>query len=825
MGSLDNFPYQALLNGINDIWVLKEIPSEHDAIIDNLKGDPGYVPDPRASAAFFNNALRKDADNNVITAGQPLNDDGVYYTIDNNSPGLFVCSVLNADNEPLGVGTLNNITVFPNNKGSVSYNIYNFYVVVDDTTETLTVKACGVAVRYIGTYEGESVSSVIVSPFPQAVVDVFKNIVEIRGLSNFYGIITTQLKYSNGFKITTLPDEVMRNKVPLDGAMSGYWEQSVLPCDLEFSDSYDKNGRYRYIVSAITTYTWADGLQSQAAILSNIFNSYKEIGSDMLRLTVNGEYTNGADLSPVDLDNGLVDGREINFSGGKLKLRYQSTYGASDWYFDLYNANNQVVDTWHLNGTSNPTVNTYIGGAYSAVYNAYLVKYGSKYYVASMIQGGQISDANDNTIRTNEYNMCDVFAIVHEFNTDANQLLENGTETIIDYDPEHIDENSPEASTGDDQTDNYDRESQWRRGEGAGSNEGIRHNGSEIINASDLEKTASDETPHGSSPPESGPNRIITPINSGAIKAFVINDPDVMAAFMGELNSDDFGTLLTKYFSNPMDVFISLHRCITPAITAGESKYLHYGLWTSQHALPVLNQEKYDVFMGYKNLREYCNSFKDYPPFCNYYIYLPYIGIRPMDGKIIAGKEISLYYHIDVLTGDILAELRAYNASSGHDDTIYYWTGNTLAAMPLKSTDYSSMISGLISTVIGVGTAAATGNVLGALPALAGAKGGIHPDISVIGTVTGSTCFCMPSQPYIIREMPQESNKYPENYNRLNGRPSNLGSTIGKSYSATSNRYLIFSEADLPYINNSATSATEDELLELKRLLMEGVYV
>ena len=395
----------------------------------------------------------------------------------------------------------------------------------------------------------------------------------------------------------------------------------------------------------------------------------------------------------------------------------------------------------------------------------------------------------------------------------------------VDYDPEHIDENSPEASTGDDQTDNYDRESQWRRGEGAGSNEGIRHNGSNIINASNLEKTVADETPHASSPPEMGPNRIITPINSGAIKAFIINDPDVMAAFMGELNSDDFGTLLTKYFSNPMDVFISLHRCITPAITPGDSKYLHYGLWTSQHALPVLNQEKYDVFMGYKNLAELCNSFKDYPPFCNYYIYLPYIGIRPIDGKIIAGKEISLYYHIDVLTGDILAELRMFNADSGHDDTCYYWTGNTLAAMPLKSTDYSSMISGLISTVIGVGTAAATGNVFGALPALAGAKGGIHPDISVIGTVTGSTCFCMPSQPYLIREMPQESNKYPENYNRLQGRPSNLGSTIGKSYSATSNRYLIFTEADLPYINNSATSATEDELLELKRLLMEGVYV
>ena len=549
------------------------------------------------------------------------------------------------------------------------------------------------------------------------------------------------------------------------------------------------------------------------------------MGSDLLRLTADGQYTNGADLSQTDLDHGLVANRVINFEGGYFKIRNEYTYGATNWYYDLYNANNQLIDTWHLNGTSMPISGTYAGGTYNAVYNAYLVRFNGSYYIASMIQGGRIIDANGNRIRTNEYNMADVFALVYKFNNNAQELLENGTETKIEYDPEHIDENSPEASTGNDQSKNYDRESQWRRGEGAGSNEGIRHNGSEIINGSDLENSLADETPHASSPPESGSGRIPTPLNSGAIKAFVISDPDVLADFMSELNSDDFGTKLTKYFSNPMDVFISLHRCIAPAITPGASKYLTYGLWHSQHSLPVLDQEMYDVNMGFINLGEITNSFKDYPPFCQYYIYLPYIGIKPIDGKIVAGKELNLYYHINVLTGDILAELRMYNASSGHNDTCYYWTGNTLASMPLKSTDYSSMISGLVGTVIGAGAAVATGNPLGILGALSGLKGAVHPDIDMLGSVTGSTTYALPSQPYIIRVTPQESNKYPENYNRLQGRPSNIGSVIAESTSPTSNHYIIFSESDLSTIKNNLASATEDELLEVQRLLREGVYV
>ena len=821
MGSINNYPYQALI-GNSELWCFGAEPSAMDSLISNRKADNiGYTPDPRASAEFFNKALRKQGDT-VINPATPLNAAGDYYEIDNSTESIFTVSLRHSDDTPIDVAVLNNYTI----NGELTYQRYNFYVVVDTSTEPVSVKACGIAAEYTGTHEGNIVTSVLATPFTSAAaLTLFNEIVTIRETSNFYGVVTTQLAYSNGFKITTLPGSVMSGKVPLDGSLSGTWEQSVLPCDLEYPDDYDKNGRYRYIVDPITSYTWADGLQSQGAVLNKIFASYPDMGSDLLRLTSDGQYTNGADLSETDLNNGLVANRVIDFQGGKFKIRYQYTYGATDWYFDLYDANNTLIDTWHVNGTNAPEVGTLLGN-YNAIYNAYLVKYGGKYYIASMIQGGRITDGDGNRIRNTSYNMADVFAIVHEFNTNANTLLENGTETIIDYDPEHIDESSPEASTGDNQTENYDRQTQWSTGAEAGSNEGIRHNGSDIINASNYEETVADETPKASSPPESGSDRIITPLNSGAIKAFVISDPDVLEAFMAELNSDDFGTKLTRYFSNPMDVFISLHRCIAPAITPGASKYLTYGLWTSQNQLPVLEHEMYDVNMGFLNVAELTSSFKDYPPFCRYYIYLPYIGMREIDGKLIAGKRIELYYHINVLTGDILADLRMHNERTAHTDNIYYWSGNTLASMPLKSTDYSSMISGLIATAISVGGAVATGNPLALLGGITRLQGGIHPDITMLGTVTGSTTFAMPKTPYIVRIMPEESNKYPENYNRLQGRPSNIGAQISSSYSSTGNRYIVYSEADLANIyNNIGASATEDELLELKRQLMEGVYV
>ena len=343
MGSLRNFPYQAVIGNAWEIWVLENEPTERDAIIDNLKGDPGYVPDPRASELFFKNALRKDINNNVITAGQPLTDDGVYYSIDNNLPGLFVCSVLNANNEPLGVGTLNTIKVFPDDKGSVNYDNYNFYVTVDRTTETPSVKSCGIAARYIGTYEGELVNSVIVSPFSQAVVDIFNDIVEIRELSNFYGTVINVLAESSDFRITNLPTTIYTNLLEWDDNDKHY-DKQVIPID-DNEGTYDLNAAFIMFLSQHDVYKDLNPYS-----LSVKFHSYyNDIGSDMLRRNADGTFTNGADLNQNNLVFPTSDGEtlDIPFSGGKIQLKTNQS-GVRRQVI-LLDAQGNIVDSAALN--------------------------------------------------------------------------------------------------------------------------------------------------------------------------------------------------------------------------------------------------------------------------------------------------------------------------------------------------------------------------------------------------------------------------------------------------------------------------------------------
>ena len=638
MGSVNNFPYQAVL-GNNELWIMQTEPSENDPYISGLKGNPGYTPDPRASAEFFAKALRKNSDDQIITEATPIDSSGNYYRIDNNNPGIFTVGFYNSDDEFIGAAALADIPVFPQNKGTLTWQRYNFYVVIDRTTETPSVKASGIAAEYSGTYDGNRITGVLAAPFNQTVTDILNNVVEIRELSNFYGQVVTLLSESSDFRITNLPDYIFTNKVLWSDGNKEYSAQ-VIPVDEEHPETYDLNAGF---IMFLSQHDYFKDLNPYS-LSAKFHNFYKDVGSDILRRNSDGTFTNGADLNQNNLIFPGTGTLDIPFSGGKIQLK--TNQSGVRRQVNLLDAQGNLIDSAALNyptsgGASNITPGEVrLDPAYAGDMCLYLCRQGGNYYLVSLRQYQGLVDENGNAITYpgvmgNVYSGACYYSIIHKFNNNANNILENGTETKIEYDPEHIDENSPEASTGDDQSKNYDRESQWRRGEGAGSNEGIRHNGSEIINGSDLEQTAADETPHASSPPESGQGRIPTPLNSGAIKAFVISDPDVLADFMSELNSDDFGTKLTKYFSNPMDVFISLHRCIAPAITPGASKYLTYGLWHSQHSLPVLDQEMYDVNMGFINLGEITNSFKDYPPFCQYYIYLPYIGIKPIDGYVL----------------------------------------------------------------------------------------------------------------------------------------------------------------------------------------------
>ena len=651
------------------------------------------------------------------------------------------------------------------------------------------------------------------------------------------GRVVTRLKESDNFIITKMPSSVYEKRDLTNRGFNGLKYSDVIQIG-ETDDYYENIWAWHYR----TTYLeyWTDSLYSSPfSVHSAFLNKYKDdVGSDLMRKNSDGKYTNVGDNASFNnitiKHGGEGDLFRINFSGGYAQWRYQSQYGGSGYYLDFYSSDNTLLDTWNVNGgirspsPYSPDYYVY----YADVSTAFLCKEGNSFYIVGNVIGLHLEDADGNPVPNSYYSESGAYVVLKKLNSTASAVLNNATETIIEYDKEDVEDTSDVGSTPQDAEDLNDNISQWSKGDLAGENDGIRHNGDDKIDASNGELTHDESVGDIHPPSESGETPVPTAITTGMIKAFAPTNEE-LEKFSKDLNSEDWLTAVRNFLSNPMDIVISCHTCIAPALDKGTDCYLHYGIWSSQlstdpYSMKLLDHQYYEVDMGYINLREYRNSYKDYPPFCNYKIYLPYIGIRDIDGRICVGKQLSLKYIINVLTGDILAVLNVLNENSQNISGYYTWQGNTLSQIPLKSTDYSSMINGLISTVLSTATAGLTGNAMGLINSgVNGFRNGFHPDIKLAGTVSGSMSHCMYATPYIIREYPYLSETNPFKYGRLSGLPSNIGNKLIDNYTQNETQFIKFNGQDLNNIktNKLGLFATESEKQELETLLAEGVYI
>ena len=676
----------------------------------------------------------------------------------------------------------------------------------------------------------------------QTALDIIIDCVAVLRFTTEGGNVVTRLKNSDNFIITQMPSEVFEKNDLTTNGFSGLKYADII--QIGENDDYNQNiwaWHYR------TTYLewWSPSLyDSPYAVHLAFLDKYKDgVGSDLMRKTVDGKYTNAGDsttFNNITINALTPDLFRINFAGGYAQWRSESTYGASDLYLDFFNDDNTLLDTWHVNGgTRSPSPyppNYY--AYYADVSTAFLCKQGNNFYIVGNVIGLALTDADGNPVPDSYYSESGGYVVLKKLNAQANAVLNDATETIIEYDKTAVEDTSEVGSTPENAGDLYDKSSVWDSGENVGENTGIRHNGSDIIDASNEELTG--DSPVGQVPEyyESGENRIPTPLNTKMIVGFAPT-PEEMEDFSDIMKQTDFLNKMIGYFTNAVDGIISCHTCIAPALDKGPDCYLKYGAWDtslSGFTMKTLTQKMYHCYMGSLNLLEKRNSYKDYPPFCNYKIYLPYIGERDIDGRTIVGKQLSLYYHINVLTGDILAELRVENENSQVTSSFYYWTGNTLEPFPLTSRDFSSQIQSGINAILSTGTAIASGvsgNVIGAfaggISAVKNISDAFNPDIRMIGTVGGNMAQNMYGTAYIIKQYPYLSETNPYKYNRLAGIPSNVGSQLSANSEGanTDPKFISYRNIDLNNIKTSkkGINATDNEKEEIESLLKTGVYI
>lgn len=224
-------------------------------------------------------------------------------------------------------------------------------------------------------------------------------------------------------------------------------------------------------------------------------------------------------------------------------------------------------------------------------------------------------------------------------------------------------------------------------------------------------------------------------------------------------------------------------------------------------------------------------TFLDYSPYCNYFMYLPYCGFIRLDPRDVVGKELSVKYVIDILTGSCTANIFREGV------LIRSESGTIGVHIPVTSRDFTEMANTLLSAgvdsanaaITGVMSMQATGNLYtsGHAKAVPGITGSISTALEVAnnldrladssvqqkGNPTTSGAFVLPQYVFIVKVKAKESSY--KGYAHEKGvaclKTDNFHNFHG---------YTVFQNFD-----TSGIPLLEEELMELKRIMESGVYI
>ena len=219
-----------------------------------------------------------------------------------------------------------------------------------------------------------------------------------------------------------------------------------------------------------------------------------------------------------------------------------------------------------------------------------------------------------------------------------------------------------------------------------------------------------------------------------------------------------------------------------------------------------INNNFGEITIGTFTVPNKYNNFLDLAPYTKITIYLPYIGFKELDTTIIMGKQITIKYVVDVLTGGCLAQVYVNNTR------MYEFSGQVGVDIPITASNRAQVEAGYISGAISDGASLAVGDVGGvAKSIISSAMSKYHysstdrPNASCIASVN-RTC-------YVIIDRPTYQDL--KSFNHTKGRMCNLSKKIGSLRGFT----ICDSNIDLSGIN-----ATEDEKKEIVNILSNGFF-
>ena len=304
-------------------------------------------------------------------------------------------------------------------------------------------------------------------------------------------------------------------------------------------------------------------------------------------------------------------------------------------------------------------------------------------------------------------------------------------------------------------------------------------------------------------------------VPSGEMDAlFTVYNPNLteLKQFGSWLWEGDFFDQLKKLFSDPMQAIIGLHKIYVPTTNLPEKQNIRCGYISSGIPSYVVANQYTTINCGRVSLLEYFGNVFDYEPYTSIKLYLPFIGIVKLDVSEVMRSTIEIAYHVDVLTGACLAEVKVIRDTT--ESVLYTFTGNMGVQYPLSAGSYMNVIGGLLGVASGAIASLASANPIPLALATAGSIGKIHADIAHSGNIS-SNCGAMGiKKPYLIINRPQT--QLAEDFEKYQGYPSNYTTTLNNC-----NGFVQVLEVHVDDIK----TATSDEKQSIELLLKQGVII
>ena len=302
-------------------------------------------------------------------------------------------------------------------------------------------------------------------------------------------------------------------------------------------------------------------------------------------------------------------------------------------------------------------------------------------------------------------------------------------------------------------------------------------------------------------------------VGTGLLHAYVLSNEQI-SSFSEWLWQDDIMNYLSNLFkTNPLDSIISTSLMPYTPTTSGTSaiKLGSQVCGTVTNALQVTSQfQKFDFTYSGLSAHMWGNAL-DYSQGTTIYLYVPFVGLVPLDTNKAVFTKLTLRYIIDNITGQgvvsLLSEKNNANFDSGRNSIVLdSWSFNCKSTIALTRQDMSSIISSAMSGI----TSLMSGNVLGVAASVMNAR----PNSERNGTFNTSSAYMGIRRPYIVYSF--SNAVIPSGGYGYIGRPQYSVKKI-----STCNGFIKCKSPNITFSN----TPTETEKTEIYNMLEQGVIV